>query len=94
MGSLADNIRKAIAAERYVFGAHADQRLRDRRIMGWQVVSGMDDARLIAENADGSPFPTANFEQELADGTPINVVWAWISADQTAKLVTVFFTDK
>lgn len=49
VGVLADNIREAVRDERHIFGAHADQRLRERRIMGWQVVAGLDSARLIRE---------------------------------------------
>jgi hypothetical protein len=46
---LADNIRQAVRDERYVFGAHADARLRERRIMGWQIVAEMDAGKLIRE---------------------------------------------
>jgi hypothetical protein len=38
LGTLANNIRQAVREDRYVFGAHADLRLRQRRIMGWQVM--------------------------------------------------------
>jgi hypothetical protein len=43
------------------------------------------------EREDGVPHPVAEFEQELADGTPIKAVWAWIPERQIAKLVTVHF---
>lgn len=91
MGKLADDIRRAVREERYGFGYHAQKRLRERRIMGWQVVQGMDGAKLLTEREDGIPFPVAEFEQELADGMPIKAVWAWIAATQEAKLVTVHF---
>jgi len=90
---LAGNIREAVRDERYVFGAHADQRLRERRILGWQVVAGLDDAKVIRETPDAMPNPVVEFDEVLPDGTPFKAVWAWISADRTAKLVTVHFYD-
>ena len=59
--------------------------------MGWQVIQGVEGARLLLEREAGIPFPVAEFEEELADGTPIKAVWAWIAASQEAKLVTVHF---
>jgi len=77
-----------------VFGAHADQRLRDRHIVGWQVVAGMDTGKLIRERPDASPNPIAEFDLILADGTPFKAIWSWIEVDRTAKLVTVHFYDR
>ncbi|MGD0387334.1 MAG: DUF4258 domain-containing protein [Tepidisphaeraceae bacterium] len=94
MGVLAENIRQAVRDERYVFGSHADERLRERRITGWQVVGGLDNAKLLRERSDAVPNPVAEFEQFLADGTPFKAMWAWISAERTAKLVTVHFFDR
>ena len=94
MSALADNIRQAIHDERYVFGAHADQRLRERGILGWQVVAGMDTAKVIRERPNNIPNPVVEFESILPDGTPFKMVWAWISAEHTAKLVTVHFLDR
>jgi YD repeat-containing protein len=91
MGILAENIRRAVREERYGFGYHAQRRLRERRITGRQVVQGLEEAKLLAERADGDPLPVAEFEQELADGTPIKAVWAWNEDSQEAKLVTVHF---
>jgi len=89
MGVLADNIRKAVREGRYVFGDHADERLTTRGIMGWQVVAGLENARLLLEREDGIPHPVVEFEEVLVDGTPIKAVWAWISEKRIAKLVTV-----
>ena len=94
MDALSDRIREAVVDRRYVFGVHADQRLRERRIPGWQVVAGVDAAKLIRERPDASPNPVADFEQMLADGTPFKAVWAWLGRDITAKLVTVHFFDR
>ena len=91
MPSFADNIRQAVREGRYVIGDHADLRLTTRGIMDWQVVEGLESSRLLLERDDGIPHPVAEFEQLLADGTPIKAVWAWISHKQIAKLVTVHF---
>jgi hypothetical protein len=68
VGTLADNIKDAIRDERYVFGVHANLRLRQRQIMGWQVVSGIDGARVLDERPDSEPNAVVEFEQFLADG--------------------------
>ncbi|HEX4053943.1 MAG TPA: DUF4258 domain-containing protein [Tepidisphaeraceae bacterium] len=94
MGVLAENIRQAVRNERYVFGAHADERLRERRIAGWQILGGLDTAKILRERSDARPNPVAEFEQPLADGTSVKSVWAWISIERTAKLVTVHFFDR
>ena len=77
-----------------MFGIHADERLRDRRVVGWQVVDGVAAAKLIRERPNADPNPTAEFDQILADGTALKAVWAWIAADRTAKLVTVHFYNR
>ena len=94
MGALADSIRVAVRDGRYVFGIHADQVLRDRRIAGWQVVAGLEDAALLRERPRATPNPVAEFDQILADGTPVKAVWAWITDQKVAKLVTVHFIDR
>jgi hypothetical protein len=92
MGILADKIREVVRENRHAFGAHADQRLRDRRIVGWQVVAGLDAATLVRERPRATPNPIAEFDHMLADGTQVRAVRSWISSDRTAKLVTVHFT--
>jgi hypothetical protein len=94
VGVLAKNIRNAVAAGDYVFCVHADERLRERRIMGWQIVEGTTLAKLLKERPRALPNPVAEFEQILADGTRVKVVWSWISSAGTAKLVTVHFLDR
>jgi hypothetical protein len=91
MGELAENIRRAVREERYVIGDHADERLKERRIVDWQVVVGLEGARLLRERKDALPNPTAEFEAVLTDGTPVKAIWAWIPQYRMAKLVTVHF---
>ena len=91
MGDLANHILQAVREERYYFAAHANRRLRERGIMGWQVVAGLERAKLLLEREDGVPHPVAEFEEHLPDGTAVKAAWAWISEDRMAKLVTVYF---
>jgi hypothetical protein len=94
LGALADQIRQAVHEERYVFGVHADERLRERRVMGWQIVAGMEAGKLIQERPGARQNPVAEFDLILADGTPMKAVWSWIEVSRTAKLVTVHFYDR
>ena len=94
MGQLFQRIRKAVREERYVIGRHANERLRERRIPAWQVISGSEHGKLLVERPATSPNPIVEVQQTLADGTPIKAVWAWLSRSRLAKLVTVHFFDK
>ena len=94
MGRLFDQVRAAVAADRYVIGNHADDRLRERGIMGWQVIDGIQAGRLIAERPDDQPNPLVEVGQVLADGSPIKAVWSLIVAHDTAKLVTIHFFNR
>jgi hypothetical protein len=94
MGKLFDQIRAAVAGDRYVVGNHADERLRERGIVAWQVIDGFHMGRLLSERADDLPNPSVEVDQFLADGTPVKVVWSLIVAADTAKLVTVHFYDR
>lgn len=87
-------IKQAVGDERYVIGRHANERLRQRRIPAWQVISGVESGTLLRERSDARPNPVAEVQQQLADGTPIKAVWAWLEPEGVAKLVTVHFSDE
>jgi hypothetical protein len=93
MGALFDHIRDAVARDRYVFSDHADNMLRERGVMHWQVVAGVDAARVLSERPQTQPNPTVELEQTLPDGTAVKAVWAYLAALDLAKLVTVHFFD-
>ncbi len=88
------DIKQAVAEESYVVGRHANERLRERRIPAWQVVSGIETGTLIIERPNSEPHPVAEVQQHLPDGTAIKAVWAWIEDERTAKLVTVHLFDR
>lgn len=94
MPALFDTIQRLVATGQYLIGQHATERLKERDMLEWQIVDGIDSARLISERPKTEPNPTIQAEQQLADGTPVVVVWAYMRAINTAKLVTVHFFDE
>ena len=51
MGQLFDTIRQLVADEKYVVGQHATERLEERGIMEWQVVTGSRGRRIDRRTA-------------------------------------------
>ena len=93
MGQLLATIQQLVAAEKYVVGQHAVERLEERGILEWQVVVGLDDALLIVERADAQPNPVVEVRESLPDGTEFKAVWSHLPQSGVAKLVTVHFLD-
>jgi hypothetical protein len=91
MAALANNIRRAVREGRYLFERHANERLRRRQIMGWQLLGEPDEAKLLCERPDATPNPVVEFAQTLADGSSIKAVGSWIATERIAKLATVHF---
>lgn len=94
MGQLYLTIRQLVAADKYVIGLHASERLEERGIMGWQVVAGLEDGKLIAERPDAIPNPAVEIRLSLPDGTNVKAVWSHLRQSGVAKLVTVHFFDR
>jgi hypothetical protein len=94
MGQLFDTIRRLVAEEKYVIGQHASERLEDRGIMEWQVVTGLQTGELIAERPGSTPNPSVEVRQSLPDGTEFKAVWSYLRLSTVAKLVTVHFFDR
>ena len=78
---------------RYVVGWHADERCEQRGVTAWQLVSGLAEGVLVRERPRSRPNPSAVVRQALADGSVVEVVWAWLPQTGRAKLATVFFRD-
>ncbi|MBI1367534.1 MAG: hypothetical protein GC162_02655 [Planctomycetes bacterium] len=94
MGDLCDRIRSAVIAEQYLIGIHAHERLRERRLMAWQIIGTIERAKLICERLDAVPNAVVEFEQLLPDGVAVKTVWSWLAPIRRAKLVTVHFYDQ
>lgn len=94
MRRLWQTIRGLVADERYLIGQHATERLEERGVLEWQIVDGLAVGELLSERPNDEPNPSIEVRQYLADGTPVMVVWAWLTRLDMAKLVTVHFFDE
>ena len=90
MGTIYKHIEAAIAADEFLISYHADERLEERGVSAWQVVSGFVEATLVREHPTSTPNPTVVVRQLLSDGCEIEVVWAYLRTSRQAKLVTVY----
>ena len=93
MGRLHEKIVGAVKNDRFIVSWHADERCEERGITAWQLVAGIHDARLIRERPRSKPHPSVILNQELVDGTEVELIWAWLEETGRAKLVTVYFRD-
>ena len=93
MSDLFHTIRQLVANEQYVVGEHASERLEERGIMEWQVVSGLEEGELITERPNAIPNPIVEVCESLPDGTEFKAVWSHLRQSGVAKLVTVHFFD-
>ena|SRR6266511_2677591 len=78
MGKVFLAIRNAVEENRYVVSWHADDRCEERGITAWQLVAGLPVGKVVEERPRSRPNPTALVRQLLADGTEVEVVWAWL----------------
>ena len=94
MGRLHEMIRQCVNEDRYLIGEHAAERLHERGLIEWQVVSGVENGDLLAERPNTLPNPSIELLQWLADGSTFKAVWAYVASIDLAKLVTVHFFDR
>lgn len=91
MGRLFRRIRDAVRDDRFVVSWHADEPCEERGVAVWQLVAGFDDAGLVRERPRSKPHPSVVVREELADGSEVEAIWAWMQDSNRAKLVTVYF---
>jgi hypothetical protein len=89
MGRLFEEIRAAVRDDRFLVSWHADERSEERGMTAWQLAAGLDDAELVRERPRSKPNPSVVVHQILADGTEVEVIWAWLPQTRRAKLITV-----
>jgi hypothetical protein len=94
MKSLYDKIKQAISREKVVFSLHADNRLRERGVVRWQVVEGFALGELVGSHPANQPDPKILVRQTLADGSEVMAVWAFVESIRSAKLITVYFEER
>ncbi len=93
MKSPYDKIKAAIDREKIVFSIHADNRLRERGVVRWQIVEGFTLGELIQSHPASQPDPKILVKQLLADGSEVIAVWVFVESIRCAKLVTVYFEE-
>jgi hypothetical protein len=93
VGKLLDNIVGAVGAERFLVSWHADEQCEEPGVTAWQLVASIEDAVLVRERPRSKPNPSVVLRQELADGSEVEAIWAWLADSKRAKLVTVFFRE-
>ena len=93
MGKLLENIVAAVRADRFIVSWHADERCEERGVTAWQLVAGIEDADLVRERPRSKPNPSVVLRQQLADGSEVETIWAWLAETKRAMLVTVYYRD-
>jgi hypothetical protein len=93
VGKLLDSIVDAVQQDRFVISWHADERCEERGVAAWQLVAGIDDAVLLRERPRSKPNPSILVRQQLADGSEVEAIWAWLAESKRSMLVTVYFRD-
>lgn len=91
MGKVLKEIQRAVLDDRFVVSWHADERCEEREVSIWKLAVGIEDAQLVRERPRSKPHPSVVVRQTLADGSDVEVVWAWLAGSRRAKLVTVYF---
>ena len=91
MSRLFQRICEAVRDDRFVVSWHADQRCEERGVAVWQLIVGLDNAELVRERPRSKPHPSVVVREQLADGTDVESIWAWMGESNRAKLVTVYF---
>ena len=94
MGKLFDKLRELVAADQYLVGEHASERLEERGVMEWQVLATFGEWQLMEERPRAKPNPAVEVRATLPDGTDFKVVWPILRVSNVAKLVTVHFFDE
>lgn len=94
VGEVHSKILTAVRDDRVYISAHAVLRMRQRRILLWQITTGTLDGRLLVERPEALPNPTAEIEILLPDGVNAKAVWSWLGGIAFAKLVTIHFLER
>lgn len=94
MASLFPRLQAALGGDRVAVSAHAAVRMRQRRVLLWQVIAGTLDGAALRERPEAEPNPTIEVEIVLPDGARAKAVWAFLAESDFANLVTIHFFDR
>ncbi len=92
-GRLFERIRLAVREDRFLVSRHADERAEERDVAVWQLVPGLEEVKLERERPASKPHASIVVREELADGTSVEAIWAWLPESHRAMLVTVYFPE-
>jgi hypothetical protein len=56
VSSLSDEVRRAVREDRFLFTIHADDRIRERQLVAWQIVAGVDAGKVTGEHSENLPI--------------------------------------
>ena len=77
MGKLLEQIRSAVANDRFFVAWHADERCEERGISAWQLVVSLEEAEVVRERPRSKPNPSVVVRQILEDGIEVEVICSW-----------------
>jgi hypothetical protein len=90
---LVELIKQAVREGHFLVSVHARQRLAERKVLLWQVETGLETGAVAEVRPDDEPNSSIVVEEVLPDGRPVTVIWSWLCTTNQAKLVTVYFRD-
>jgi len=86
MGKLFEQVRSAVANDRFFVAWHADERCEERGITAWQLVAGLEEGELVRERPRSKPNPSVVVRQILEDGSEVELIWSWLGSSFHEKL--------
>ncbi|MCK5232415.1 MAG: DUF4258 domain-containing protein [Desulfobulbaceae bacterium] len=81
-----------IKCKKISFSGHAVQRMYERRISKFQVMSVVESGAIIAEYPDDTPYPSYLLNG-IADNKPLHLVVALDNSNSSCYIVTVYIPD-
>ena len=81
-----------IKCQKISFSGHAVQRMYEREISKFQVMSVLESGTVIAEYPDDTPYPSY-LVNGTADTKPLHIVVAVDNSDSSCYIVTVYIPD-
>jgi len=81
-----------IKCQKISFSGHAVQRMYERGISKFQVMSVLESGTVIAEYPDDAPYPSY-LVNGIADTKPLHIIVAVDNSDSSCYIVTVYIPD-
>jgi hypothetical protein len=85
LGKPLDQIRTAVANDRFFVAWHADERREERGITAWQLVASLEGAKLVRDRPRSKPNPSVVVRQILQDGSEVEVIGSWLGETRVRR---------